>query len=101
VPRPGRGRALAERLAAVHADAVGHEVRHRDGEVNQPTNALDPIVDGERLEAAFLFGPSGAGKTCIAQYTVDRLRDAVVDLRTPLRQLLGALHPFPGAVSHP
>ncbi|MWG33638.1 AAA family ATPase [Halomarina oriensis] len=61
---------------------VPREVQHRDAEVNQLTNALDPIVDGERGETAFLFGPSGVGKTCIAQYTVDRLREAVVDIES-------------------
>jgi Cdc6-like AAA superfamily ATPase len=50
---------------------VPREVQHRDAEVNQLTNALDPIVDGERGDTAFLFGPSGVGKTCIAQYTVE------------------------------
>ncbi|MFC5972166.1 Cdc6/Cdc18 family protein [Halomarina salina] len=59
---------------------VPREVQHRDAEVNQLTNALDPIVDGERGDTAFLFGPSGVGKTCIAQYTVEQLREAVVDI---------------------
>ena len=59
---------------------VPHEIQHRDAEVNQLTNALDPVVDGERGDTAFLFGPSGVGKTCIAQYTVEQLREAVVDI---------------------
>ncbi|MFD1513667.1 Cdc6/Cdc18 family protein [Halomarina rubra] len=59
---------------------VPREVQHRDAEVNQLTHALDPIVDGERGDTTFLFGPSGVGKTCIAQYTVEQLREAVVDI---------------------
>lgn len=59
---------------------VPREVEHRDGEVDALTNALDPITRGEPGETAFLFGPSGTGKTCIAQYTVERLREQVVDI---------------------
>jgi orc1/cdc6 family replication initiation protein len=59
---------------------VPREVEHRDGEVDALTNALDPITRGESGETAFLFGPSGTGKTCIAQYTVERLREQVVDI---------------------
>jgi orc1/cdc6 family replication initiation protein len=59
---------------------VPREVEHRDGEVDALTNALDPITRGEAGETAFLFGPSGTGKTCIAQYTVERLREQVVDI---------------------
>lgn len=59
---------------------VPREVEHRDGEVDALTNALAPITRGESGETAFLFGPSGTGKTCIAQYTVERLREQVVDI---------------------
>jgi orc1/cdc6 family replication initiation protein len=59
---------------------VPREVEHRDGEVDALTNALDPIIRGEPGETAFLFGPSGTGKTCIAQYTLERLREQVVDI---------------------
>lgn len=59
---------------------VPREVEHRDGEVDALTNALAPITRGEPGETAFLFGPSGTGKTCIAQYTVERLREQVVDI---------------------
>jgi Cdc6-like AAA superfamily ATPase len=55
---------------------VPREVEHRDGEVDALTNALDPITWGE---TASLFGPSGTGKTCIARYTVERLREQVLD----------------------
>lgn len=61
---------------------VPQEVEHRDGEVDALTNALDPITRGDPADTAFLFGPSGTGKTCIARYTVERLREAVIDLNT-------------------
>lgn len=59
---------------------VPREIVHRDPEVNQLSNALEPITRGEPAETALCFGPSGAGKTCVAQFTVDRLRESVLDL---------------------
>lgn len=57
------------------------EIEHRNSETNELARALDPIESGESAETAFLFGPSGAGKTCIARFTVDRLRERVLDVR--------------------
>jgi Cdc6-like AAA superfamily ATPase len=37
-------------------------------------------MEGNRAETSFLYGPSGAGKTCIAQYTVERLRENAIEL---------------------
>jgi orc1/cdc6 family replication initiation protein len=59
---------------------VPGEVKHRDAEVNTLSSVLRPLTDGGRADPAFLYGPSGTGKTCIAQFTVERLRQEVVDL---------------------
>ena len=59
---------------------IPREVTHRDGEVNTLSSVLQPILDGSSADPAFLHGPSGVGKTCIAQFTVERLRENVVDL---------------------
>jgi orc1/cdc6 family replication initiation protein len=59
---------------------IPREVQHRDAEVNYLSSVLDPITQGERADPALLHGPSGAGKTCIAQFLVERLREEVVDL---------------------
>ncbi|MEF8915739.1 Cdc6/Cdc18 family protein [Natronomonas sp.] len=61
-------------------DFVPQEVVYRDAEVNQLSNALEPITRDEPAETAFLFGPSGTGKTCLAQFTVERLREEVIDI---------------------
>ena len=59
---------------------VPKDVVHRAHEINTLTAALDPITRGEPAETVFLYGPSGTGKTCIAQYTVEKLRENVLDL---------------------
>jgi Cdc6-like AAA superfamily ATPase len=47
-------------------DFIPKEVAHRDPEVNQISDALSPITDGDSGETTFLFGPSRVGKTCLA-----------------------------------
>ncbi|MDV7351354.1 orc1/cdc6 family replication initiation protein [Halorubrum distributum] len=59
---------------------IPQEVTHRDAEVNTLSSVLQPILDGNSTDPVFLHGPSGVGKTCIAQFTVERLRENVVDL---------------------
>ena len=57
------------------------EVKHRDAEVSHLSDTLRPLNSGDgRPTPSFLYGPSGAGKTCIARYTVNQLRENVVDL---------------------
>ena len=59
---------------------IPREVEHRDQEMNALSRALNPVTVNEPAETAFLFGPSGAGKTCLARYALARLREAVIDL---------------------
>ncbi|WP_435362341.1 Cdc6/Cdc18 family protein [Haloarchaeobius sp. DFWS5] len=61
---------------------IPQEVEHRNAVVNHLSNALRPIMDGHPGETALLYGPSGAGKTCIAQYTAEKLRENVLDINT-------------------
>lgn len=61
---------------------VPGDVKHRNAEVSHLTDTLRPITTGDRAETSFLYGPSGTGKTCIAQYTVEQLREQVVDINT-------------------
>lgn len=55
---------------------VPADVVHRHDEVNRLSAALRPLVDGGRAEHAFCFGPTGAGKTCVARYALRELQDA-------------------------
>jgi orc1/cdc6 family replication initiation protein len=59
---------------------VPQDVVHRDAEVSYLSSALRPITDGNPAETALLCGPSGAGKTCIARFTVQRLRENVLSI---------------------
>ena len=59
---------------------IPQEVKHRDGEVNYLSSVLRPILNGNPADPAFMYGPSGVGKTCIAQFTVEQLRENVVEL---------------------
>lgn len=61
---------------------VPSDVVHRDAEINLLSSVLRPVTDGGSVDPAFLYGPSGTGKTCIAQYTLDKLRESVIDLNT-------------------
>lgn len=64
----------------VQPEFIPQEVKHRDAEVDHLSSVLTPITDGERADPVLLHGPSGVGKTCIAQFTVERLREAVLEL---------------------
>jgi orc1/cdc6 family replication initiation protein len=66
----------------LQADFVPDEIEHRNAEINALSNTLEPIMDGQPGELSLLRGPSGAGKTCVARYTVDRLCENVLDINT-------------------
>lgn len=59
---------------------IPREVKHRDAEINTLSSVLRPLTNGNPADPAFLYGPSGVGKTCIAQVTVERLRESVVNI---------------------
>lgn len=63
-------------------DYLPREIVHRHDEMSQIAGALEPVVDGDRPQHAVLTGPSGAGKTCIARATLDRLQEQVLDVHT-------------------
>ncbi|QSW97894.1 Cdc6/Cdc18 family protein [Haloterrigena alkaliphila] len=56
-------------------DFVPSEVVHRHDEVNLLSESLEPLLYDRRPDPAFLFGPTGVGKTCIARYTLEQLRE--------------------------
>lgn len=62
---------------------VPQDVQHRGTEISHLTDTLHPLIDGEtHPQPSLLYGPSGAGKTCIARYTVTQLRKEVTEIDT-------------------
>ncbi|MDY6769341.1 MAG: Cdc6/Cdc18 family protein [Candidatus Nanohaloarchaea archaeon] len=62
-------------------DFLPREMVHRDAELDQLSNALAPLVDGEEPADVLIHGPSGAGKTALARYTLRELEGEALDLR--------------------
>ena len=63
-------------------DHVPGEVVERNSELNALSGALEPIEEGESAESAFLFGPSGTGKTFLAKFMLGELEREVLDVNT-------------------
>lgn len=61
---------------------VPSDVRHRDAEMSHLSDVLEPVMRGESADPAFLYGPSGAGKTCLARHAVEQLHEEVIDVET-------------------
>jgi len=61
-PRPARG---------FRAERGGPPPRRGE----PPLETLEPLLSDGRPDPAFLFGPTGVGKTCIARYTLAQLRE--------------------------
>ena len=64
----------------LRAGFVPREVEHRDAEVNHLSSVLEPITNGEPADTAVVTGPSGAGKTCISKFVIERLREEVLNV---------------------
>ncbi|AGB15322.1 orc1/cdc6 family replication initiation protein [Halovivax ruber XH-70] len=60
---------------------VPSEVVHRHEEISRLSEAVEPLLSGGRADPAFLFGPTGVGKTCIARYTLDQLAERRPSIR--------------------
>ena len=77
---------------------IPKEVGHRNQEMNELSRALDPVTRNEPAETVFLYGPSGAGKTCLARFALDRLRETVLDLNSLLCRI-ARRHGFDAVIS--
>ncbi|MDY6779363.1 MAG: Cdc6/Cdc18 family protein [Halobacteria archaeon] len=72
---------MVEDARVLQDEFIPREVVHRDTEVDLLSNSLEPAVEGEKPDDVLLFGPTGAGKTCISKYVLERLREEVLDVR--------------------
>lgn len=66
----------------LRAGFVPREIEHRDAELNHLSSVLEPVTAGDPADTAIITGPSGAGKTCIAKFVTERLREEVLDVDT-------------------
>ncbi|GGN08017.1 Cdc6/Cdc18 family protein [Halarchaeum nitratireducens] len=60
-------------LRALEDAYVPRDLYHREGQINQMTTALDPLLHDHPGDDIFVFGPSGAGKTTTARYVLRQL----------------------------
>jgi orc1/cdc6 family replication initiation protein len=74
--------AVIRNARVLQEDFLPKEVVHRHRQMNRIAAALEPVVEGDRPQHAFLTGPSGAGKTCIARYSLDRLSEQLLAVDT-------------------
>ncbi|SDY33524.1 Cdc6/Cdc18 family protein [Halobellus clavatus] len=73
---------MIQNARVLQPEFVPRDVVHRTHEVNTIEAALNPVTEGGQGETTFLHGPSGVGKTCIARYMTDQLRETVLDINT-------------------
>lgn len=73
---------MLQRADALTDDFVPGDVTERHNEIDQLASVLEPLIDGHYTEHALLFGPSGAGKTCIAKYCLQQIERQHLDVHT-------------------
>ena len=73
---------MLQRAEALSDDFIPGDVVHRHRELDRLASALQPVLKGCPPEHALLFGPSGAGKTCMAKYSLSELVDQHLGIET-------------------
>ncbi|WP_114578371.1 Cdc6/Cdc18 family protein [Saliphagus sp. LR7] len=61
---------------------VPETVVNRNAELNRLSGIIEPVLHDDPSETACLFGPTGVGKTCCAQYALEDLRETTFDVET-------------------
>lgn len=52
---------------------IPRRILHRNGQLEAMRDNLEPVLGGNRPRDMHLYGPPGAGKTCMARYLLDEL----------------------------
>lgn len=64
------------------ADFQPREILHRDGEIDHLVSVLEPGRFNAPPEGAFIYGPTGAGKTCTSKFVLEQLEDQFESVTT-------------------
>lgn len=57
----------------LEADFQPNDILHRHDTINHLSSILEPVLDGDRVDGAICYGPTGSGKTCTARFLLERL----------------------------
>ncbi|WP_254810712.1 Cdc6/Cdc18 family protein [Natronosalvus amylolyticus] len=68
----------------LQADFQPAEILHRHDQINYLSEVLEPITDNQRVDGAFIHGPTGVGKTHTTQFLLERLEASSPEIETTL-----------------
>ncbi|MEO2237471.1 MAG: AAA family ATPase, partial [Candidatus Poseidoniia archaeon] len=72
----GEGRIFRNR-GVLSSDYVPEDFPHRNDEIDQVAHILRPALEGSRPSNILIYGQTGTGKTAVARYICDQLKDKV------------------------
>ncbi len=59
---------------------IPREVVHRDAQIQELASNLEPLMHEQPAQDMLVYGPPGAGKTCISQYALEQLEAEAADI---------------------
>jgi Cdc6-like AAA superfamily ATPase len=65
---------------ALQQSSVPQDLQHREGQIDHLSSVLRPISPLDVGENAFIFGPSGTGKTTMAKYVAQQFEREALDV---------------------
>ncbi len=60
---------------------IPREVVHRDAEIQQLADNLEPLIEDAAAQNTLITGPTGVGKTSITRHTLDKLQEEALDVQ--------------------
>jgi Cdc6-like AAA superfamily ATPase len=66
---------------ALRTEFIPRELHHREGHIEHLSSVLSPVSPSDTGEHVCIYGPSGAGKTTLARYTLNHLEAELLDVR--------------------
>lgn len=66
-------------------DYIPDKLPHRAEHIQRLANILAPSLNGSKVSNAFIYGKTGTGKTAVAKYVLNRLKEKANALGAPLK----------------